>query len=819
MNLLKTLGLGMYYRVRRISKAFKNWKKFGVIIFGSLFLAGNVSVLQLADAAGSLHMSIYPTNSTITLGSDKLYTAQVYNGITNITPDASVTWLASDATHTVATGTGASWVFRPTAAGTYTIRAQARYQTNPVFWADTDATLTVTGTDNQTYGVSASATTSGNQIQTGESKSYTAAAVYGTQPMTDQSTFGWVVTKAGVTVASNGTGKSYTFTPSSAGTYSVKVRGIYNASASLQKTAWSNELTLIVNPPITPPPATSLHASLYPTYSEITLGSNKTYTGQAYNGTTNITSQSTFTWVTRKAGTLIETKSFGLGNSLYTFRPTTAGTYTITMTASNNGKSVNADTPATLVVNSVQDNRNYLVTLSPAGTQYTPVFVAKTYTAAAAYGDADVTNDSTFGWEVTDAAGRTVKSSSGKTMSFSSPTAGTFRIRVRGIYYTVGIQKTAWSDYGTLIVEPTDECSLINITTGDLRLRRGDTVDINYYTQTTQGHSIPEANLVWNATGGLFNTTTHRYTATEVGDFILSATCRLNPAVTDSINIRVDRIIVDEDYLANVSIFADRTQLCLSESTGLSAQAYDQHGNPISGASYRWEEYGVGYLSGDRYSQYGARFNADNAVGTGRIVVTATWQGRTVSSGELLINVRDCSNPIPTPHFIDGSITAVTADGKPVCTDSVIIYMVRLTNTQGTSHNVRLNMTLPSTLRLLEASSASDNPGISGNMVTWAPGTMVQGESVVMTVKAQVKDEVRVGSNLQASAFVQSDENPNGFYIYSNNLKVICGTGPKGGPLPSTGAPVWWLISLGAVALGMSALTYRWLNRRMTQVI
>ncbi|MFA5009904.1 MAG: hypothetical protein WC553_01560 [Patescibacteria group bacterium] len=712
MSVLKTLGLGMYYRVRRISKAFKNWKRFGVVIFGSLFIASSL-LPSLVSATGSLTMAIYPTNSTVTLGSDKVYTAQVFNGITNITANAQVTWFASLNNQTVTTGSGASWVFRPNTAGTYTINANANVG-GDVVWADARATLIVNSTeDNREYGVSISALTSGNTINVGESKTYSVNATYGGQPVTGQSTFGWVVTKNSQTVASNGTGTTYTFTPTTSGTYVVRTRGIYTING-ITKTAWSNEQTLIVDPVTPPQPSVHLTVSLYPTASNpIYVGNYKTYTAQAFNGTTEVTTSSltSFAWEAWR----------------------------------NNQK---------------------------------------------------------------------VGQSAGITWKFYPDTAGTYTIKVKGTYN--GVQ--AWQDASatlTVLDNPqTEFCSAINIDQSSLNLYRNDSREITYTTLTNLDNPISTSNLVWSWDGGSFNLTTHRYYATQTGDFTLSLRCGSNSAVRDSVSIHVSDFQIQEDYLADVDINSDRNPLCSTDVANLSAQARNNHGAEIDGASYYWEWVsGVGNLTGNRYSQYGARLAANGAVGTARVRVTATWDNRSVSN-EMTISLRDCS--VVTNYYIDGYITATTENGLPVCDDSIVVYTVRLTNRYATSHNVSLSMPLPNNVSFMSATSAVDDPQITGRTIIWNPGTMAEGQTVTMVVKVQVDEGIRRGTDLKVSALVRSTEKPNGFYVYSNSLKVVCGTTPitPTEPLPPTGMEVVWLSILAVISLGLSTLTYRWIARR-----
>ena len=125
MNILKTLGLGAYYRMRRISKAMKNWKKFGVIIFGSIVLAAQVAGPVSAQAVNvSAHINL--EGSTITLGQSETFTLTTkVNGV----PQAatSIKWFVGYAQQT---GFDNQTVFTvtPTAAGYYQIKAVATIQ-------------------------------------------------------------------------------------------------------------------------------------------------------------------------------------------------------------------------------------------------------------------------------------------------------------------------------------------------------------------------------------------------------------------------------------------------------------------------------------------------------------------------------------------------------------------------------------------------------------------------------------------------------------------------------------------------------------------
>ena len=87
MLFLKGLSLGIYYRLRRMNKAFKNWRKFGIVIFGSLFVA--TTLFPLHVVADDLRVEIYQGNlavSSLTIDSDntKQFAARAFVGTTEV---------------------------------------------------------------------------------------------------------------------------------------------------------------------------------------------------------------------------------------------------------------------------------------------------------------------------------------------------------------------------------------------------------------------------------------------------------------------------------------------------------------------------------------------------------------------------------------------------------------------------------------------------------------------------------------------------------------------------------------------------------------
>ncbi|MEA1909893.1 MAG: hypothetical protein U9M89_02650 [Patescibacteria group bacterium] len=101
MNFIKSV----YYRLRRIKKAMRNWKKFGVIIFGSIFLLANlIPASQLADAATPKLTYLYTNPATLSIEEGKSYQFH---------------YIAEDQNHNPITVTP-SWTMAKIAAGSIT---------------------------------------------------------------------------------------------------------------------------------------------------------------------------------------------------------------------------------------------------------------------------------------------------------------------------------------------------------------------------------------------------------------------------------------------------------------------------------------------------------------------------------------------------------------------------------------------------------------------------------------------------------------------------------------------------------------------------
>lgn len=313
-------------------------------------------------------------------------------------------------------------------------------------------------------------------IELGASKTFTAQAYLGTQNVTGQSSFTWMVSQNDNTIFSTNTaGSALTYTPTTAGTYTVRAQGVYGTLDP----AWQVvPATLVVNPATgndddnggiggdDQGDATKhLQLAIYPNMSTITLGQSKYYTAQAYFGTDLITSASQVTWLVSKGYQSLHTST---GANL-NYTPTAIGTYTVRAKV----KYTNLDevwaVPATLNVLTgnneppvTVDTRYYQVDIYPT---YSEILLgdSKLYTAQAYLGTQNVTGASQYNWEVRKGSGAWIQVTGGQTLNYTPATSGTYYLRTTGTWGSGSNLKTALSHQtaqlivkDVIITEPDD---------------------------------------------------------------------------------------------------------------------------------------------------------------------------------------------------------------------------------------------------------------------------------------------------------------------------------------------------------------------------
>lgn len=199
MNWLRTIGLRTYYQIRRIKKALRNWRKFGVIMFGSIFLA-TIMTAPVGESAGQIltMVTIKPSATILEEGNTKQFRATAYDQYgETIVSDVDYEWRVMDSK---AGSIGSSGLFTAgSTPGRYNdaIRLKASFELATKF---TYATVTVSASSDPEPTIILTAVTvspSATILEEGNAKKFSARSYdqYGNQ-ITSGVTYSWTVTNS-----------------------------------------------------------------------------------------------------------------------------------------------------------------------------------------------------------------------------------------------------------------------------------------------------------------------------------------------------------------------------------------------------------------------------------------------------------------------------------------------------------------------------------------------------------------------------------------------------------------------------------------------
>ena len=169
---------------------------------------------------GALSVSISPTSATLDVGQSQTFTSSVSGG----TSPYSYQWYLNRAV--VSGATSASWTFTPSSTGPYTVYVKV-----------TDSVSMTATSNNATVTVNGALSVTVTSTSTGASETFTANVAGGTSPFEYQ----WYLNGAAV---SGATSTSWTFTPSSAGSYSVYA--IVTDNVGMQATSNTAHATFVL---------------------------------------------------------------------------------------------------------------------------------------------------------------------------------------------------------------------------------------------------------------------------------------------------------------------------------------------------------------------------------------------------------------------------------------------------------------------------------------------------------------------------------------------------------------------------------------------
>jgi hypothetical protein len=248
-------------------------------------VASSNTVPVAVDAA--LSVSITPTSATLDVGQSVTFTSTVSGG----TSPYSYQWYLNGAA--VSGATSASWTFTPSSAGAYSVYVKI---TDSVSATAMSNTATVTVNTAPSVGITPASVT----LDVGQSQLFTSTVSGGTSPYTYQ----WYLNGA---VVSGATSSTWTFTPSSSGSYNVYV----NVTDSVGSGAKSNVAIVTVN--------AAPFVTISPTSATLDVGQSQLFTSTVSGGTGSYTYQ----WY------LNGSPVFGATSATWSFTPSASGTYNV----------------------------------------------------------------------------------------------------------------------------------------------------------------------------------------------------------------------------------------------------------------------------------------------------------------------------------------------------------------------------------------------------------------------------------------------------------------------------------------------------------
>ena len=279
MSLFSKIGLGIYYRIRRMKKALKNWRKFGVIIFGSILVATGTgfapaNLVSGADADPKLtYLYTDPTTLSVKQGGSFTFSYKAYDQnwkAMTITPAWSMNKAAAGSITSAGVFTASTTIGTYTNAIKLTSGALTTYA-KVVVYEDPDPITPPPAENKLTY-----LYTDPTTISVKEGGSFTVgykAYDQDYQPMTI--TPNWAMNKS---VAGSITSAGVFTASHTIGTYSNAIKLTSGALTAYAK-------VIVVKDTITPPPVTSKLTYLYtdPTTLSVKQGGSFTFSYKAYD--------------------------------------------------------------------------------------------------------------------------------------------------------------------------------------------------------------------------------------------------------------------------------------------------------------------------------------------------------------------------------------------------------------------------------------------------------------------------------------------------------------------------------------------------------
>jgi len=631
MQFIKGLGLGIYYRLRRMNKALKNWRKFGVIIFGSIFLIGSVlaplQAVGQAEAEGLKLTYLYIDPSTVSVGQGKTYQFQ---------------YRAEDQNHQTIAVTP-NWSMANSAAGAITSAGLFTASQTPGTYVN--AIKLSSGVLSTYARVIITQTSDNNTNNTGNQTSNTIVINNNTGTPSNSSpklTYLYIdpstlSLKQGQSSqmkyrAEDQNHQTMTITPnwsmSNATAGSISPTGLFTASQTLG--TYNNAIKLsagilstyarvivISSGNVTPPPTTSKLTYLYIDPSTVSLAQGQTYQFKYRAEDQNHQTMAiTPNWsmANSTAGSISPTGLFTASNTL--------GTYTNAVKLSAGILSTYARVivykPATPAI---QLNS---VAISPTSTTLT-VGNQKQFTATAYDQNGAVINSGvTFHWDVTNTQAGGIT----QTGLFTADNhLGTYSnvVKVTATYNSVS--KSAYASVtvqagvtpGTVLTSVVIDPTYTTLQTGNSQQFTATAYD--------QNGQVTSASFSWAVVngGGTINQSGWFTANYQTGTYqnTVRVTATKNGISKLAYATVVVNEVVNQAVLDRVEVTPSSANILINQQYDFNAQAYDNYNNTItSGVTYYWS-----VISGPGSINQNGFFSANNLTGTATVQVRASQGG------------------------------------------------------------------------------------------------------------------------------------------------------------------------------------------------
>jgi len=518
-------------------------------------------------------VTISPSTTTLDVGQSVTFTSTVSGG----TLPYSYQWYLNGVSQSGATG---SWMFTPTSSGSYTVYLGITDSATPTANTVTSntATVSVSGV------LSVSASPSSATLDVGQSVTFTSAISGGTSSYSYQ----WYLNGNPVSGATNPT---WTFTPSSATSYTIYVKVVDSVGMQVA----SNTVTVTVN--------SALSVAISPTSVIIDVGQSVTFASAVSGGTSSYSYQ----WYLNGVAVT------GATGATWTYTLTSAASYAVYL------KVADSAFPAANIVKSnnatVSVSSSLSVTVSP-GLAGLDVGQSVTFTSAVSGG----TLPYSYQWYLN---GILQTGATGSSWTYTFTSSGSYTVYLK---VTDAVSGTAISNAAAVTV---NVASSVTVSPGLAGLDVGQSVT---FTSAVSGGTLPYS-YQWylNGVSQSGATGSWSFTPTSSGSYTVYVT------VTDAVGI------IATSNVATVTVGLTPSVSVSPGSAALDAGASQTFTSAVSGGtlpySYQWYLNGSA-VAGATGSSWTCTFTYPGSYNVYVVVIDVVGGSATSNTATVTVNVK-----------------------------------------------------------------------------------------------------------------------------------------------------------------------------------